>query len=163
MSGALTQLRQAAAELLVREGIQAVCAFEPERRRVWDEPVAAVTLVRAAYAQGSFQDYLGVCRDEGAAVYGGALEVTLGLDIYGPRDCGENACRAALDRMAEALLTQRLEGLSALELESGGMEFLENEGLYRLPVRCKCRGWLTVRDDGEQEEFGDFVVRGRFG
>lgn len=162
MSGALTRLRQAAAELLAESGIQAVCAFEPERRRVWKEPVAAVSLTRVAVSPGSFQNYLGVCREEGTAVYGGELEVTLGLDIYGPRDCGENACRTVLDRMAETLLTKRAAGLSVLELVSGGMEFLESDGVYRLPVQCRCRAWLTAQDSEEREAFRDFMVRGRY-
>ena len=40
------------------------------------------------------------------------------------------------------------------------MEFLEEDGLYRLPVRCRCKGWLVARED-DDGAFVDIEVRGR--
>lgn len=164
MSGALTRLRQEAVELLNAQGVRAVAAFEPDSRKVWSGPVAAVSLAKLSCAPGGFQDYLGAQYDgetgEEMEVYGRALEATLAMDIYSPRDGGESACREALDSMAEILLTQGVAGLTVVELESGQTEFLSGSGMYRLPVACRCRGWLTaaVRQDGE---FVDFRVKGR--
>ena len=64
-----------------------------------------------------------------------------------------------MERMAEVLLSRGAGGLAVGELESGQVEFLESRGLYRLPVICRCRGWLAaaVRADGV---FRDFEIRG---
>ena len=164
MTGALANLRQAAVELLNENGIRAVAAFEAEGRKKWAGPVVAVSLARVVCAPGGFKDYLGTRRDEATGeeeeLYGRGVEVTLSLDVYGPRDGGESACREVLDEMAELLTSQSVAGVSVRELESGQAEFLDGCGLYRLPVRCVCRAWLTaaVREDGE---FVDFLVKGR--
>ena len=39
-------------------------------------------------------------------------------------------------------------------------EFLEKDGLYRLPVTCLCKGWLVARVDNGGA-FVDIEVRGR--
>lgn len=159
---ALTNLRQQAADLLNEKGIPAVAAFEPEGRKLRTEPVAAVSLAQVACQSGGFQNYLGRYEEgeDSGELYGRAVELTLALDIYGPRVSGEDACRGLLDRMAEVLLTEGVAGLTVQELESGNVEFLGSCGMYRLPVRCLCRAWLTaaVREDGE---FVDIRVKGR--
>lgn len=164
MTGALASLRQGAVDLLNSRGIQAVTAFEPDGRKRWSGPVAAVALAKVVCAPGGFKDYLGTRYDEETGDeeewYGRAADLTLSLDIYGPRDGGESACRDVLDEMAELLTGQGLNGLTVLELESGQMEFLDSCGMYRLPVQCRCQAWLAaaVRPDGE---FTDFRVKGR--
>ena len=45
MSGALEQLRQDVVQALNRGGVAAVAAMEPQGRKRWDGPVAAVGLV----------------------------------------------------------------------------------------------------------------------
>lgn len=159
---ALTSWRQQAAELLNQKGIPAAAAFEPGERLLRDEPVAAVSLARVACQTAGFQNYLGRYEEgeAGGELYGRAVDLTLALDIYGPRDSGETACRRVLDRMAETLLTEGLAGLTVQELESEGVEFLDEYGMYRLPVRCLCKAWLTaaVLEDGE---FVNIRVKGR--
>ena len=159
---ALTTLRQRAARQLSEKGIPAVAAFEPEKRKLRDGPVAAVFLAKAECRPGGFQNYLGRYEDgqDCGERYGRAVELTMGLDIFGPRDSGEDACRRVLDRMAEVLLTEGLAGLAVQRLDSGGMEFLESCGMYRLPVRCLCGAWLTARIP-EMGEFVDIEVKGR--
>jgi hypothetical protein len=164
MTGALTGLRQAAAELLERWGVRAVTAFQPEGRKRWTEPVSAVSLAKVVCAPGGFQDYLGFRHDSGTGkdveLYGRAVELTLALDIYAPRDGGEGACQEAMDRMAEALTEEGIAGLAVRELESGEVTFLDECGMYRLPVRCRCQAWLVAVAD-ENGEFIDFRVKGR--
>lgn len=164
MTGALASLRQGAVDLLNSRGIQAAAAFEADGRKRWSGPVVAVALAKVVCAPGGFKDYLGTRRNEESGdeeeLYGRAVELTLSLDIYGPRDGGESACRDVLDEMTELLASQGLNGLTVLELESGQMEFLDSCGMYRLPVQCRCQAWLAaaVRQDGE---FVDFRVKGR--
>lgn len=163
MSTGLTAFRQKIAEQLEELGIPAAAAFEPADKTVRSGPVAAVSLAEVVCQKGGFQDYLGRRTDEdGTAeeLYGREVELTAALDIYGPRDSGETVCRTLADQMAERVLLEGLAGLTVHRMESGKMEFLDSCGMYRLPVRCVCRGWLAaaVREDGE---FVDIEVKGR--
>lgn len=164
MTGAINQLRRSVVELLREYGLYAVTAMEPDSRKRWDGPVAAVSLCRVVCAPGGFQDYLGLRdnRDTGGRdeLYGRGVELTLGLDIYAPRNGGESACQQALGIMAEALACRGAGGLSIQELQSGSVEFLERDGLYRLPVNCTCKGWLVAAVDSSGA-FMDFEVKGR--
>lgn len=164
MTGALTKLRQGAVETLVSAGIQAVAAFEPEARKYRTEPVVAVSLSKVVCASGGFRDYLGLRYNEATGqeeeLYGRGVELTLSLDIYGPGECGESACRGVMDQVVEVLAAQGLGGLSVRELESGGTEFLSSCGMYRLGMKCRCSAWL-VAAAAEDGEFVDFIVKGR--
>lgn len=164
MTGALNALRRSAVELLEGCGLHAVAAMEPDSRKRWTEPVVAVALNKVTCAAGGFRNYLGLKTDEATGavseLYGRAVELTLALDIYAPRSGGESACRETLDAMTEAVMCRGIGGLTALELEAGSVAFLEQEGLYRLPVRCRCRAWLVAAVD-EGGAFADFEVRGR--
>lgn len=164
MTGALAGLRQGTVDLLNGQGIQAVAAFEADGRKRWSSPVAAVSLAKVVCEPGGFKNYLGTRYNEESGdaeeVYGRAVELTLTLDIYGPRDGGEGACRDVLDEMAELLMARGPNGLAVRELESGPVEFLDGCGMYRLPVQCRCQAWLAAvtSQDGD---FVDFIVKGR--
>lgn len=164
MIGTLNAVRQSVVELLREYGVYAVAAMERGDRRRWNGPVAAVSLNRVVYTSGGFLDYLGLrhndesgCEDE---LYGRAVELTLGLDLYAPRDGGEGACQQALGIMAEALTCRGAGGLSVQELQSGAVEFLERNSLYHMPVKCICKGWLVAVMDSSGS-FVDFEVKGR--
>lgn len=164
MTGALNALRQSAVELLREYGVYAVAAMEPESRKRWDGPVAAVSLDRVACAPGGFRDYLGLRDnpDTGGQdeLYGRGVEITLGLDLYAPRTGGGSACQQAAGILAEAVSCRGIGGLPVEELRTGSVEFLEKDGLYRLPVKCLCRGWLVAAVDSSGA-FADFEVKGR--
>lgn len=164
MIGTLNAVRQSVVELLREYGVYAVAAMERGDRRRWNGPVAAVSLNRVVYTSGGFLDYLGLrhndesgCEDE---LYGRAVELTLGLDLYAPRDGGEGACQQALGIMAEALTCRGAGGLPVQELQSGAVEFLERNSLYHMPVKCICKGWLVAVMDSSGS-FVDFEVKGR--
>ena len=112
MSGALEGLRQAVVAQLSQGGLDAVAAMEPEGRRRWAGPVAAVGLDSVTCAPG------------------------------------------------EILLAGGAGGLDVLELSAQATEFLSQDGRYRLPVRCRCAGWLVARRDSAGV-FTDFEVKGR--
>lgn len=164
MTGALNALRICAVELLREYGVRAVAAMEPERRRKWDEPVVAVSLRRVVCAEGGFQDYLGLRenRESGGSdeLYGRAVELTLGLDIYAPGEGGESACQQTMGTVAEALTCRGVGGLQVREIQADRVSFLRQEGLYHLPVSCVCRGWLVAAVDSAGT-FADFEVKGR--
>lgn len=164
MSGALEGLRQAVVAQLSQGGLDAVAAMEPEGRRRWAGPVAAVGLDSVTCAPGGFQDYLGSWENEDTGLveerYARRLELTLRLDLYTPRDGGEGACQQALALAGEILLAGGAGGLDVLELSAQATEFLSQDGRYRLPVRCRCAGWLVARRDSAGV-FTDFEVKGR--
>ena len=158
MAGALDQIRLAAAELLEEYGIPAVMGMEPGERKRFSGAAAAVSLAKVNCAAGGFQDYLGV--KNGDELYGRAVELTLALDLYAPRDGGESACQEAFARMAEALACRGIAGLTVTEVTGGRVEFVAKDGLYRLPVTCRCGGWMVARVD-DSGAFTDFKVEGR--
>ncbi len=163
MTGALNALRQGAVKLLKECGLNAVLGMEPERASRWRETVIAVSLSKVVCAPGGFKDYLGMREDrEGRQeeLYGRAVELTLAMDIYAPRDGGEGVCQEVLDRLAETIMCQGLNGLNAIELQAGPMEFLDREGLYRRRVSCLFKAWLVAAVDGGGF-FVDIEVRGR--
>ena len=153
-----------AVELLEEYGVHAVTAMDPAPRRKWDGPVAAVSVSRAVCAPGGFWDYLGVHTDPDSGteweLYGRGVELTLSLDLYAPRDGGEQACQEAMGLLTEAVTCRGLGGLSVQEVNAGRVEFLEKDGLYRLPVTCLCKGRLVARMDSGGT-FADIEVRGR--
>ncbi|MBD5134185.1 MAG: hypothetical protein HDT38_06925 [Clostridiales bacterium] len=165
MSGALNALRSAVAEQLRRSGVDAVTAMESARANRWRKAVAAVSLTKVVCTPGGFQDYLGVHTDPDTGkkreLYGREMELTLSVDIYAPRDGGERACQQAAEAVAETLVCQGAAGLPVLEMETGRVEFLEQEGLYRQPASCRCKAWLTARIEEGGETFANFEVRGR--
>lgn len=164
MSGALEGLRQAVVAALNAGGLPAVAAMEPQARRRWDGPVAAVSLSAIQCQPGGFQDYLGGRKNPqtGAEeeVYGRRVELTLALDLYTPRSGGEGEGQEALALAAELLIAGGAGGLDVVELTADRVEFLAQDGLYRLPVRCRCAGWLIARTDSAGA-FTDFEVKGR--
>lgn len=163
MGGGLNDLRRRAAELLERYGVETVQGMESAARRRLDGPVAAVSVAGVACVPGGFQDYLGTERDGATGgereLYGREAELTMALDIYAPRDGGEELCQQTASLLCQAVLLEGLGGLTAERLTAGRVEFLERDGLYRLPVTCLCRGWLVARQD-DVGEFTDFEVRG---
>lgn len=163
MTGALDRLRRDAVELLREYGVQAVLGMEPERRCRWDGPVAAVSLSRVSCAAGGFRDYLGTrfTPERGEEeLYGRGVELELAMDLYAPRDRGESGCQRALAVLTEAVTCRGIGGLTALEVTAGQVEYLEKDGLYRLPVRCRCKGWLVAAVDAGGTLM-DIEVRGR--
>lgn len=155
---ALTDWRRQVVEQLNAAGIDAVAAFEPEERAARTKPVTAVSLAAVECRSGGFQNYLG--REEQRERYGRAVELTVGLDVYGPRAWGEDGCRRVMELLAEEALTRGLAGIGAVRLYSSGMEFLEDWEMYHLPVQCVCTACLTActTDEGE---FVDIQVKGR--
>lgn len=165
MSGALGAWRTAVTRQLQRAGVDAVEAMEPDRAPRRRSPAAAVALAGVACGAGGFQDYLGTERDPDTGgqreVFGREAELTLGLDVFAPRDAGASACRETAEQAANELLFRGAAGLPVTGLTAGETEFLEREGLYRLRVRCRCRAWLAARSGGEDSgTLTDFEVRG---
>ena len=164
MNGALNALREQVAEQLRQAGVNAVTGMESARASRWREAVAAVSLSRVVCAPGGFKDYLGTYQEENGLereLYGREVELTLALDVFSPRDGGENACQEAAEAVAESLLCHGAAGLNALEIQSGQVEFLDREGLYRQKTTCRCRAWLVARMDDGGGAFVDFEVKGR--
>lgn len=165
MSGALNALREDVVVLLREWGLNAVLAMEPGQAGRWREPVVAVSIGKVLCVTGGFGDYLGQRANAGTGreeeLYGWAVEITLALDIYAPRDGGEGVCQETLADMTEALIACGAAGLDVAELQGSRVEFLEKEGLYRQKVDCLCRAWLVAAAKDDGGAFTDFEVKGR--
>ena len=164
MNGALNALREKVAEQLRQAGVNAVTGMESARSSRWRQAVVAVSLCRVVCVPGGFKDYLGTHREENGLereLYGREVELTLALDIFSPRDGGESACQEAAETAAESLMCHGAAGLNALEIQTGQVEFLDREGLYRQKTTCRCKAWLVARVDDGDGAFVDFEVKGR--
>ena len=164
MNGALNALREKVAEQLRQAGVNAVTGMESVRSSRWRQAVAAVSLSRVVCAPGGFKDYLGTRREADGLereLYGREVELTLALDIFSPRDGGESVCQEAAETVAESLVCYGAAGSNALEIQTGQVEFLDKEGLYRQKTPCRCRAWLVARMDDGGGAFVDFEVKGR--
>lgn len=163
MTGALNALRQDIVALLQEYGLYAVTAMDSASRKNWNGPVSAVSLSRVVCAAGGFRDYLGQRKNPDTGdmdeLYGKAVELTFSLDLYAPRNGGEHACQEAAAIMAEALACRSINGLSVREMQTGQVEFMERDGLYRMPVSCTCKGWMVAVVDNSGA-FVDFEVKG---
>ena len=149
MSVGLSALCESAAQLLRYSGLEAVAAFEPEPRRQWIGPAAAVSLSGVTCQPA----------DMGGQPDSREVEITLTVAVFAPRDGGGSACCQGAEQAAEALLRFGVGGLDARELEWGPVEWLDRAGLYRLPLKCRCRGRLMpAAEDGGI--FDDFEVKG---
>ena len=164
MNGALNALREQVAEQLRQAGVNAVTGMESVRSSRWRQAVAAVSLSRVVCAPGGFKDYLGTRREGNGTereLSGREVELTLALDFFSPRDGGESACQEAAEAAAESFVCHGAAGLNALEIQSGQVEFLDKEGLYRQKTTCRCKAWLVARMDDGGGAFVDFEVKGR--
>ena len=165
MNGALNAWRQSVVEQLRESGLNAVAAMESVRASRWREAVAAVSLSRVVCAPGGFKDYLGVMTDPESGVerelYGREVQLTLALDVFAPRDGGESMCQGLAEAVTECLVCRGAAGLSALEVQTGRVEFLEQDGMYRQEISCRCKAWLVARMDDGGGAFVDFEVKGR--
>ena len=150
MSGALETLRQAVAAALNAGGVNAVAAMEPEARRRWDGPVAAVSLAGVECGPGGFQHYLGAWKNPDTGleeeVYGRKAQFTLDLDLYAPRSGGEGACRDALARAADQVNKEKaLTGqMPSQKVVAEGLSVRQTEALAK----------RLARDREEMEDSG---------
>ena len=88
MSAGLEHIRQAMADYLNGQGVNAMTAWPAAPREEREEPVVAVSLRGCQVGPSGFQDYLGERYDESTGRweerYGKKARLTLGLDIYAP-------------------------------------------------------------------------------
>lgn len=160
----LDKLREAVAEFLRGQGVDAVTAWGVENRTQRKAPVVVISLREVQGGPAGLGDYLGERLDPDTGrweeLYGKRAKITLGLDIYAPEGAGEAGCAAAFARLSEALAEGRPEGLAVEELSCGETAFDRDAGVFRCPVRMACRVFLFARmtQDGA---FTDFEVRGK--
>ena len=163
MSAGLEYIRQAMADYLNGQGVNAMAAWPAAPREEREEPVVAVSLRGCQVGPSGFQDYLGERYDESTGHweerYGRKARLTLGLDIYAPEKGGGAAVQTAFDALAGALILGGPEGLAVEEFSCGQtVRDGENRRLKR-PVEAVCTAWLCAVDGGSGV-FTDFELRG---
>lgn len=159
----LEELREATAQFLRDKGIDAVTAWNAGPRVRRSDPVAAVSLRSCEGGPAGFKDYLGErydpARDVWEELYGKRAVLTLGLDLYAPRDSGESGCAALFARLTEALADDGPEGLTVKELRCGETTYDSQTGLFCCKAEAVCAVYLyAVAEDGGV--FADFRVKG---
>lgn len=159
----LEEFRQETAEFLRARGVDAVTAWDYRARVRRTQPVVAVSLRGCQVGPAGMRDYLGerFAPETGRweELYGTLAEITLGLDIYGPRALGERGCAEVFSRLAEALGGGGPEGLRVKSLTCGETSYVEREDLFRCEAQAVFRVYLYAAADGDGV-FSDFVIRG---
>lgn len=159
----LEELREVTAAFLREKGVDAVTAWKDTARSRLTGAVAVVSLRGCQGGPAGLRDYLGerFDRDSGRweELYGKRATVTLGLDIYGPEELGEQGCAQAFSRLSEALADGGPAGLTVRELSCGETRFDRDQRLFRCQAQADCMVYLYAVA-AENGEFTDFKVRG---
>lgn len=154
------ELRRALAGFLRENGLEAVEAWNRERRPGPGKALAAVSLRGLESGGAGFQNYLGERYDEDSGQweerYGKRVELTFGLDLYAAT-AGE--VQTGLDTLREALDKEGPAGMTALEFSAGEAVYEAAQRRYMCPAQAKFSAWAVaaVREDGT---FLDFEVKG---
>lgn len=154
------ELRRALAKFLRDNGLEAVEAWNGERRPKPGKAVAAVSLRGLESGGAGFQNYLGERYDEDSGQweerYGKRVELTFGLDLYAAT---AREVQAGLDTLREALDQKGPAGMTALEFSAGETVYESDARRYMCPAKAKFSAWAVaaVREDGT---FLDFEVKG---
>lgn len=163
MTATLTALRQAMTDHLTARGLRALTAWPGRETLVRGAPLAVVQVKGVEAQPMGFQNYLGQVYDREAGTwrerYGQKVTVTFALDLYSPRQDGEEGCRLLLDRAAAALQAGGPGGLTAEKWSMGETGYDEGSGMFRGTLSAVCRGTLEAVSD-EEGSFLGFVVKG---
>lgn len=160
----LDGLREALRDQLRAKGFHAVCAFPREDSR--RETVVVVSLRACESGPAGFRDYLGEIWDQDTGNwverYGHRVRLTFGLDLYAaPESGGEEAVRAAFDRLTAALYQGGPDGLRLQSVSCGETAFDRQVRRFRCPAQAVYSTLLWAEEDQEvQTCFSDFDVKG---
>ncbi|MBM6870416.1 hypothetical protein H7U37_09200 [Pseudoflavonifractor phocaeensis] len=160
----LNGLREALRDYLLSRGINALCAFPQQDSR--RETVAVVSLRACESGPAGFRDYLGELWDEKAGAwverYGRRVRLTFGLDLYASAESGgEEAVRAAFDRLVDTLHQGGPDGLRLQSVSCGETAFDRQVRRYRCPAQAVYATLLWAEEGQETQTcFSDFDVKG---
>lgn len=160
---ALPLLREAVVSLLQSRGIRTLAAFPATARRQQREAVAVVSLQEFHAEAPGFCNYLGerfeVETNAWQEVYGQAVSLRFALDLYGPRDGGEAALQALMDKISDVFTTEKPAGLSVSGLSWGEMNYDRSCDLFCRNGNLLCEGTIYALYDVDGS-FLSFEMRG---
>lgn len=160
----LDGLQNALVRYLTENGIPAQVSWPAPRRTGPEEVTVLVSLDQVNCSGAGLQDYLGLRLDEKSGmweeVYGRKAELTFVLDIYATPQAGARRCREVFSQIAGAVQPRRVLGLCVKSLTGEETEFDSKEGLLKLRVRLVCQGWVYAGQDGQENAFLDFILKG---
>lgn len=154
------ELRRALAGFLRENGLEAVEAWNGEKRPRPGKAMAAVSLRGLESGGAGFQNYLGERYDEQSGQweerYGKRVELTFGLDLYA---ASAREVQEGIDTLRDALDREGPQGMKAVEFSAGETAYEADSRRYMCPARAKFQVWAVaaVREDGT---FLDFEVKG---
>lgn len=139
-----------------------ISAFPADSKKRFVSPVIAIGVRKGETVSAGFSEYMGERFDQEHGtyyeVYGKKLELTLGVDIYAPKDSGAGAC---LDVAAEviSLLPTLPSGIKVKSFSCGEARFDTVTGMFllRAEMHCLCFMYADKTDDAE---LLNFTLRG---
>lgn len=137
-------------------------AFPAVSKKRFAVPVAAIGVRRGESVSAGFSEYMGERFDESMGtyceVYGKKLELTLGLDIYAPRESGAGACLDTAAKIISALPVLP-SGVKVKSFSCGepGFDPKTEMFLLKTELHCVCFMYADKTDDAE---LLNFTLRG---
>ncbi len=127
-------------------------------------PVVAVGLKAGSEVSCGFASYMGTLttpQDGEREIYGKKMELTVGADIYSPRDPdnGAGKCLEVFSRLAGAVAGLP-EGLHCLELTCGETVYDRTVEAFHCPCELKLQAYLYAAADDESGRILHFNLKG---
>lgn len=150
-------------QLLLEWKIPVRTEFRNEEKKRYRRPLVLLSLKEIKTSKVGFQNYLGerFSTEEKSweEVYGQGDLLRLGLDIYSPREGGEELGQAVIDSLALTLTKETLCGLSLCGLSWKEAFYDPNSDMLKRSGEAKYEGMLyTV--EGAEDSFLTFEVKG---
>lgn len=144
------------------QAAEVLTAFPQGGKKRYTTPVIAVGLRCGESASAGFAEYLGERHDVNSGayceIYGKRLELTLGVDIYSPKESGAGACLQTAAKVMAAL-PDLPNGVRVKKFSCGETVFDPAAGMFLLRAEMPCTCFMYADKTGD-EELLDFTLRG---
>ena len=156
----LNQVKAALVERLRGAGIRAVGGYGDKKAAAYPDAVAVVEVAKATGTAMGLGNYLGTAQVGGVVreLYGQKMDVSISVDIYAPG--GAEACEAAMERAAEALMSGLPSGLRLGEISWGETRWDKAEQRYVRRGTLCCTACFTATVEQETGILLDFILKG---
>ena len=137
-------------------------AFPAGEKKRFTEPVVALGVRAGESVSAGFSEYMGERYDEDDdayyEIYGKKLELTLGVDIYAPKESGAGACLDVLAKIIAALPALP-SGIRIKRFSCGETGFDAGTGMLLLKADMPCLCFMYADNTGDSELL-DFTLKG---
>lgn len=163
MEFALDKVRSLLLLQLNAAGVKTAYGWKREGKGRVTEAMAVVSIRSCKAEESACSNYLGQRYDEQkgqwSELYGWAVSLLIGADIYAPVEKNVDEMYAMYERMAACWTQNQIKGLQVGEISCGNAVYEAGSRLMKLPVTMQCKAYFIAAAD-QQGEFYDFRIEG---